>query len=822
MASKAQRAIEGLIARGFSPMHAAVLAGNINVESGFNPEAYNPKEDAFGGIQWRLDRKTGLENYAKETGRKPSDPEAQMDWLVMEMTGKEARNAAEFLAAQDPASANKALKKFIRYAPGTEDARLSHALSYMGQGGGNALMGNGITRVADEGFVHPSFGDAAMPGVPEWNGAGFALPQDGAPAPTLSPPAASAASDDQLFDQFAAPSGGAPASDDDLLNSFLPSAGGAASTAPATAEPTDDDALLNSFLSGGAGQAIPPTGLKPGSKEYADWAVQQAIAGNALPQVSTIPENVAPTGLMDKAGAAAASYMEGFPILGPSWLDAAEQARAAVQGVPVEAVRQETATLREANPVSSTVGGVAGAVLPLLGAGATTAGARLLGVSGTIPQQVAMGALSNAAIAGGDTLARGGDLEQAGKNALLFGGIGGAAPAVLGAAGRVGNALLGRTSPEVAQLAEAARTQFDIPIGPGQISTNPFMRMADDVVNRLPFTGGTVSTEAQQAAFNRAVAHTFGENAASITPDVMANARTRIGNVFESVAARTPTIVSDAAFDNRMLGIVSDAQAVLPGDEFRPLMHQFDQIVDKFTAGQGAITGESYQALTRKGTPLDRLTQSADPNIRHYAGQMREALDDVFMRSAPADALADLQQARAQWKAMKTIEPLAEKAASGDISAPLLMGAARSSYDGLAYGGGGDLAELGRIGQQFLKRPPNSGTPERTAVINMLTKLGPAGGIAALALNPSSIPVAATVAGVGIPAYLAAARGAGAVMRSDALANRLIGNSLGRTANPNAIRAGNLLLRAATGDAAVQQTPMSISVRGGNNSLMAR
>lgn len=37
------------------------------------------------------------------------------------------------------------------------------------------------------------------------------------------------------------------------------------------------------------GSAMPPAGLKPGSKEYADWAVEQAKAGKKLPQVSPTP-----------------------------------------------------------------------------------------------------------------------------------------------------------------------------------------------------------------------------------------------------------------------------------------------------------------------------------------------------------------------------------------------------------------------------------------------------------------------------------------------------------------------------------------------------
>lgn len=44
-----------------------------------------------------------------------------------------------------------------------------------------------------------------------------------------------------------------------------------------------------------SGQALPPSGLQPGTREYADWAAEQARAGNSLPQISD-PAPEAPYG----------------------------------------------------------------------------------------------------------------------------------------------------------------------------------------------------------------------------------------------------------------------------------------------------------------------------------------------------------------------------------------------------------------------------------------------------------------------------------------------------------------------------------------------
>lgn len=123
---------DGLIARGFGPVQAAVLTGNIEQESGFDPTAWNAKEGAGGLLQWRMDRLSGLQDYAAQSKRDPADVDTQLDWLVTEMTGpKEGRNAAAFLAATDPQAANDALHAYIRYAPASKQQRLGNAMAYM-------------------------------------------------------------------------------------------------------------------------------------------------------------------------------------------------------------------------------------------------------------------------------------------------------------------------------------------------------------------------------------------------------------------------------------------------------------------------------------------------------------------------------------------------------------------------------------------------------------------------------------------------------------------------------------------------------------------
>jgi hypothetical protein len=137
--------------------------------------------------------------------------------------------------------------------------------------------------------------------------------------------------------------------------------------------------------------------------------------------------------------------------------------------------------------------------------------------------------------------------------------------------------------------------------------------------------------------------------------------------------------------------------------------------------------------------------------------------------------------ARYQYKNMKTIQPLAEKAATGDISPTLLLNEVRKANPNFAYGSGGDSADIARIGQRFMKQPPDSGTPLGTKVLDVLTHTAPA--LAGAALGGGAVynggfdPTTDIGLGVGgLLATAAMARGTGRVM----LRPQMIENALTR------------------------------------------
>ncbi len=132
--------------------------------------------------------------------------------------------------------------------------------------------------------------------------------------------------------------------------------------------------------------------------------------------------------------------------------------------------------------------------------------------------------------------------------------------------------------------------------------------------------------------------------------------------------AQGSTVRADNQLAGDLADVFQDAGSVLVPAELTPLRNLVkDGILPKFGTS-GDMAGDAYQALTRKDAPLGRLQSSSNPNVRYFAGRVRDALDGALERSAPADLVAELRQTRSQYRAMKTIEDLAAKSTTGDIS----------------------------------------------------------------------------------------------------------------------------------------------------------
>lgn len=130
---------QGLEARGLPSHVADAFVMNFQDESGLNPgiNERNPtvpgSRGGFGLYQLTGPRRVAYEQFAAQRGVAPSDTDAQLDFLMTELQGPEARAAKSILSAPDTGSAAQAIvNDFLRPA---ESHRASRAAKYAKAGG---------------------------------------------------------------------------------------------------------------------------------------------------------------------------------------------------------------------------------------------------------------------------------------------------------------------------------------------------------------------------------------------------------------------------------------------------------------------------------------------------------------------------------------------------------------------------------------------------------------------------------------------------------------------------------------------------------------
>jgi len=555
--------------------------------------------------------------------------------------------------------------------------------------------------------------------------------------------------------QPAAPQPGIAASEpasppEDLLSSWKvpesPAAPSMQTAAPAAPQGAPS-AVSSPAISQPSGPETAPQALTRLMAEHqGDTWTDRSIAaaagvGRGLGNVGdTIAQGI--TALGDNAAKALARY----GAISPESAKAVEDWRTSVnQGIDQDQAAFQTAAKGSLSAAFGQVGGEIAGTGPFLGIGA--AALRGTPLAATLAARPIVGSIVKGAATGAGTTA----LTSAASDMPLGEQLaaGGGAGAVLGPLGHAATRALGAgVNPEVGRLAGLAIDKYGIPLRADQLSTNPMVRFLGSVLQRLPLTG--LNPAEQQATFSRAIAHEMGEVSDNVTMPVLQAVKTRTGQMFDDVANRTGPIRIDHAFAADVGNVLSDARTVL-GDEAKPIENLIQKIGSRIDPATGTISPKAYQATIAHGSALDRAMESNNSNVGFYSGKLRDALDDMMQRTAPADAVADLKTARYQYAIMKAVEPLAKESPTGDISPAKLLSKAT----------GGNLMELGQIGKQFLREPPSSGTAERSLLLGALS----AGLGTDYAFDPEGFQRHALMAAAG----LGAARAGGALIKLPAL-----------------------------------------------------
>lgn len=240
------------------------------------------------------------------------------------------------------------------------------------------------------------------------------------------------------------------------------------------------------------------------------------------------------------------------------------------------------------------------------------------------------------------------------------------------------------------------------------------LKIMDAVMENMPFTADKQAAikEAQRQAFTKAALNTVGETADQVTPDVMNAARNRIGGEFNRLSDNNSVKLGDALLDS--IGKVE--QSITPFS--KGIRSTVDDALE--LAAKGEISGREYQSVRTSLGNAAKGSWTTNPELGQALKTIQGALDDAADKSISAADRDAWNTARAQWSNLKVLEkaakPTSADAVSGNVSAAKLAHALQTADPkGFTYGTrGGDLPDLARIGQAFVKdQIPDSGSAQR-------------------------------------------------------------------------------------------------------------
>lgn len=329
----------------------------------------------------------------------------------------------------------------------------------------------------------------------------------------------------------------------------------------------------------------------------------------------------------------------------------------------------------------------------------------------------------------------------------------------VGASGirRIISPVVNRLTPEQARLAAVAAHE-GIQLTPGQATGSRPLQTAESVLGTLPLSSGMAqrTQQAQREAFNAAVLQRAGITSNVATPDVIDAAHVRLGNEFERLAAST-TVAMDPQFVTDLRNTLTDYNRKLPVAQ-RQIFHGYINDILNYTATPGGMPGTQYQVTRSDLGRLSKSLRGNDPVLAQAMDGLQSALDDAAGRNIPPALQDAWQTARRQYGNLRIIDRAmaipSAGAAAGDISPAQIWGGLKQQRGdaGMARGRG-ELNDLARVGQAFIKpQIPNSGTPERSIMTKILTGGLPLGGAMLGAGNPSAAAAGAAIgtAGLGI------------------------------------------------------------------------
>lgn len=283
--------------------------------------------------------------------------------------------------------------------------------------------------------------------------------------------------------------------------------------------------------------------------------------------------------------------------------------------------------------------------------------------------------------------------------------------------GKVGEAtgkLIGRVAQPIRESAADLFAKFGVNGTPGQITGSRPMQWLESTLAQFPGGGRVRDVYAgAQSDLNRATMRQMGAAGDMVTPEAVQAGKSALGVTFGEVPKGVVVKVDDKLLSE--LGAVEKGYLKNLSPDQKGIVKQY---LDDILAQGEAIPGDVYQKA--RSRIAARASSTQDSELKTALSGIYKALDRAFDRSASPEASAAMATARSQYRAAKTIEPLAT--AEGNVSPARLANAAKGAPGGL-----GELAQLG----SKMRALPMSGTAERLMYQSLLS--GGVGGLAGLA-----------------------------------------------------------------------------------------
>lgn len=426
---------------------------------------------------------------------------------------------------------------------------------------------------------------------------------------------------------------------------------------------------------------------------------------------------------MAGAGKSVLDTGRGLRQLGIEALDLVrpKQVQDLIAGTPAERYRAQMSEVkaRDADLMSTgagITGNIAGTLAQMIVPGTALSKAPFVGAAarGLVNPQTIRGAM-----AGGAAL---GAIQPVGTDESRLANIGigaatsGAGQALIKGLGKVAQPIRNALS-QVDEKAVALLRRAGVPLDAAQASGSPRAMQVKRFLTDNPLTAGGQVRQAEKTAagFTQAALREIGEAADVADEEVLGRAATRIGAVFDDVASRNAVKITDDVLDD-LVSLSTRANATLEVPQARLIQNQIDEVISK-AADTGALEGAAYQNIKQN---LDLLTNSNQPGVKHWAGQLRSRLDEALQASVSPDDFDALKLARKQHGNLQSIIQALNP--DGNVSPAKLYNAMNVKAFGqkkaMATGiRQKELAKLAKAGKRIIpERMPNSGTTPRGAL----------------------------------------------------------------------------------------------------------